>query len=112
MSPGNGRSDTKQTQGNSDASGPRPRGLPKPAKFLKNRDLHWPGTLVVIDEGHVFAPPQTDDPHALIWDKGMREFPPRLAHQPIFYPVANLEYARQIARDWNTADEKSGFSGL
>jgi hypothetical protein len=49
---------------------------------------------------------------ALIWDKGMREFPPRLAHQPIFYPVANPEYARQIARDWNTADEKSGFSGF
>jgi hypothetical protein len=49
---------------------------------------------------------------ALIWDKGMREFPPRLAHQSIFYPVANLEYACQIARDWNTADEKSGFSGF
>lgn len=26
-------------------------------EFLKKRDLHWPGTLVVIDEGHVFAPP-------------------------------------------------------
>jgi len=24
---------------------------------------------------------------ALIWDKGMREYPPRLPHQPIFYPV-------------------------
>lgn len=49
---------------------------------------------------------------ALIWDKEMREFPPRLAHQPIFYPVAKAVYARQIARDWNTADEKSGFSGF
>ncbi len=48
---------------------------------------------------------------ALIWDSGMREFPPRLTHQPIFYPVANIDYAVQIARDWNTKDETSGFSG-
>jgi hypothetical protein len=49
---------------------------------------------------------------ALIWDSGMREFPPRLPQQPIFYPVTNAEYARQIARDWNTRDEKSGFAGF
>ena len=49
---------------------------------------------------------------ALIWDSGMREFPPRLPHQPVFYPVTNAEYARQIARDWNTQDEKSGFAGF
>ena len=48
---------------------------------------------------------------ALIWDSGMREFPPRLPHQPIFYPVANVVYATQIARDWNTKDEGSGFAG-
>jgi|SRR5262249_47059173 len=41
---------------------------------------------------------------ALIWDSKMREFPPRLSHQPIFYPVANAEYATQIARDWNTKE--------
>lgn len=32
----------------------------------------------------------------------MRAFPPRLPEQPIVYPVLNEEYARQIARDWNT----------
>jgi len=48
---------------------------------------------------------------ALIWNSGMREFPPRLPRQPIFYPVANVEYATQIARDWNTKDESSGFAG-
>ena len=42
----------------------------------------------------------------------MREFPPRLPHQPIFYPVTNAEYARQIARDWNRRDEKSGLAGF
>jgi len=34
----------------------------------------------------------------------MREFPPRLPHQPIFYPVTNVDYATEIARDWNTKD--------
>jgi len=46
---------------------------------------------------------------SLIWDSGMREFPPRLPHQPIFYPVTNVEYATQIARDWNTKD--GSFAG-
>jgi hypothetical protein len=34
-----------------------------------------------------------------------------LAHQPIFYPVLSEEYATQIARDWNSKDETSGFVG-
>jgi hypothetical protein len=38
-------------------------------------------------------------------------FPSRLPHQPIFYPVLSEEYATQIARDWNTKDETSGFVG-
>lgn len=49
---------------------------------------------------------------ALLWDAGMRGFPPRLVHQPIFYPVLNLEYARQIAHDWNPPDKNSGFAGF
>ena len=47
----------------------------------------------------------------LIYDSGFREFPPRLPHQPFFYPVLNFDYAAQIARDWNTADQVSGFAG-
>jgi hypothetical protein len=46
---------------------------------------------------------------ALIWDSGCREFPPRLAEQPIFYPVTSAEYATQIARDWNA--KASSFAG-
>lgn len=38
-------------------------------------------------------------------------FPPRLPEQPFFYPVLSFEYAEQIARDWNTRDEKSGYIG-
>src|SRR5580765_2051970 len=46
---------------------------------------------------------------ALIAASGYREFPPRLPEQPIFYPVLNEEYARQIARDWNVPASGAGF---
>ena len=47
----------------------------------------------------------------LIRESGFRKFPPRLPEQPIFYPVLSEGYAAQIARDWNTNDERSGFVG-
>jgi hypothetical protein len=47
----------------------------------------------------------------LIAATGFRAFPPRLPHQPIFYPVLEREYAVQIARDWNTEDDASGHAG-
>ena len=48
---------------------------------------------------------------ALIEATAWRAFPPRLAEQPIFYPVTNEAYAAQIARDWNARhnDDKRGF---
>jgi hypothetical protein len=48
----------------------------------------------------------------LIRASGFRKFPPRLPEQPIFYPVLTEEYAAQIARDWNTKDERSGLVGF
>lgn len=47
----------------------------------------------------------------LIAALGWTAFPPRLSHQPIFYPVLNEEYATMIARDWNTRDPASGYVG-
>jgi hypothetical protein len=46
----------------------------------------------------------------LIRQSGYSAFPPRLAEQPIFYPVLNLEYARQIASRWNVRD--SGYGAV
>jgi hypothetical protein len=46
---------------------------------------------------------------ALIEASGWKAFPPRLPEQPIFYPVLNVEYARQIARDWNVRESGAGF---
>jgi|SRR5215471_14129341 len=39
----------------------------------------------------------------------MREFPPRLPDQPIFYPVLSEDYAVKIARDWNVPASGAGF---
>ena len=47
---------------------------------------------------------------ASLTPEAWRAFPPRLAHQPIYHPVANEAYAVQIARDWNTKDAASGYA--
>jgi hypothetical protein len=46
---------------------------------------------------------------ALIEASGWKRFPPRLPEQPIFYPVCNEEYAREIAERWNVQASGSGF---
>jgi len=43
----------------------------------------------------------------LICASGHRAFPPRLPQQPVFYPVLNVEYAQQIARNWK--DSGAGY---
>lgn len=48
----------------------------------------------------------------LIAEAAYKAFPPRLAWQPIFYSVMNQQYAKQIAFEWNTTDEFSGFMGI
>jgi hypothetical protein len=48
----------------------------------------------------------------LIKESRFHEFPPRLPEQPIFYPVLSEYYAKQIARDWNTKEERSEFVGF
>lgn len=47
----------------------------------------------------------------LIRASNFTAFPPRLPHQPIFYPVLTEDYARQIARDWNAKrnEDKVGY---
>jgi hypothetical protein len=45
----------------------------------------------------------------LIRASGMKAFPPRLAEQPIFYPVLSEDYAVKIARDWNVRASGSGY---
>jgi hypothetical protein len=46
---------------------------------------------------------------ALVESSDWREWPPRLASQPIFYPVMNEDYATRIAWDWNVPASGSGY---
>ncbi|AKF05399.1 hypothetical protein [Sandaracinus amylolyticus] len=46
---------------------------------------------------------------ALVRASGMKRWPPRLPEQPIFYPVTNERYAREIAERWNVPESGGGF---
>lgn len=45
----------------------------------------------------------------LIQELNFDEFPPRLPEQPIFYPVMNEEYAKQISQKWNVPAYGVGY---
>jgi hypothetical protein len=45
----------------------------------------------------------------LVEESGFTTWPPRLPGQPIFYPVTNEQYAREIAGRWNVKDSGAGF---
>ena len=53
--------------------------------------------------------PTGPDELRLVEGSGFKEWPPRLPEQPIFYPVTNEEYARQIATQWNIKDSGVGY---
>jgi hypothetical protein len=66
----------------------------------------------VSDAVHTLYRPVGLKEALLILEADRRAFPPRRPEQPIFYPVLNFEYAKQIARDWNTKSPESGFAGF
>ena len=45
----------------------------------------------------------------MIENTGWKAFPPRLPEQPIFYPVLNEPYARQISEEWNVPAYGVGY---
>ena len=47
----------------------------------------------------------------LIAESDFTAYPPRLPEQPIFYPVLNERYAREIAEKWNCKDPNSQYTG-
>ena len=50
--------------------------------------------------------------YALIAQSGFTAYPPRLPEQPIFYPVLNERYAREIAEKWNKRYADSQYTGF
>jgi DNA helicase HerA-like ATPase len=49
-------------------------GESKRKDFFRNPETSWPGTLVVIDEGHLFAPPETPDPQKRLVSERIQRF--------------------------------------
>ena len=47
----------------------------------------------------------------LIAQSGFTAYPPRLPEQPIFYPVLNERYAREIAEKWNKRYPDAQYAG-
>lgn len=47
----------------------------------------------------------------LIVQSNFTAYPPRLPEQPIFYPVLNERYAREIAEKWNRRYPDSQYTG-
>ena len=45
----------------------------------------------------------------LVEKSGFKKWPPRLPEQPIFYPVTNEKYAKEIATQWNMKDSGIGY---
>src|SRR5512143_3439514 len=45
----------------------------------------------------------------LVAASGYRRWPPRLPEQPIVYPVATEDYAREIAVSWNRPAGGAGY---
>ena len=49
--------------------------------------------------------------YELITKSEFAAYPPRLPEQPIFYPVLNERYAREIAEKWNRRYSDSQYTG-
>ncbi|MEQ1823222.1 MAG: hypothetical protein ABL949_11975 [Fimbriimonadaceae bacterium] len=45
----------------------------------------------------------------LLVENGFTRWPPRLPEQPIFYPVTNESYAREITEKWNVTRYGAGY---
>ena len=65
--------------------------------------VEYDGDLVVLYR------PTSPREYALLQANGFSRWPPRLLEQPIFYPVTNARYAREISVRWNIQDSGVGY---
>jgi hypothetical protein len=63
----------------------------------------------MTDETVILYRPTGPKELELVVASGYRRWPPRLPEQPIFYPVTNEEYAREISIQWNLPSSGVGF---
>jgi hypothetical protein len=61
-------------------------------------------------DGHVtLYRPTGPEEMELVRQSGFRAWPPRLPGQPIFYPVTNEAYAKEITERWNVSEKRVGY---
>jgi hypothetical protein len=63
----------------------------------------------MTDETVVLYRPAGPKEIELVAASGYKRWPARLPEQPIFYPVTNEQYAREIAQRWNVSESGAGF---
>ncbi|GAA1030799.1 hypothetical protein GCM10009557_24060 [Virgisporangium ochraceum] len=83
-----------------------PRSRIRPA--ARGTGLAQKGDHVAVETVTLWRPIGPEE-LALVEASGWRRWPPRLAEQPVFYPVLNEEYATMIARDWNVKHSGVGY---
>jgi len=69
----------------------------------------WVDNAGVEDETVLLFRPVWPAELDLVLASGWRRWPPRLPEQPIFYPVTNFQYAREIAEKWNVSESRAGY---
>jgi hypothetical protein len=74
--------------------------LPKYAK---------PHSITADEETVTLYRPTGQKELELVGASNFKKWPPRLPEQPIFYPVSNEEYAKEIAIKWNREESKVGY---
>jgi hypothetical protein len=78
-------------------------------RSVERREGSSPSSGTKLKEMKTLYRPVSGKELDLIKESGMKKFPPRLPEQPIFYPVMNVEYARQITKDWNVPAYGNGY---
>lgn len=63
----------------------------------------------MIEETKTMYRPIDSEELKLVAETSYKKWPPRLPEQPIFYPVTNENYARQIAKQWNIKSSGVGY---
>lgn len=63
----------------------------------------------MIEDTTILYRPTGPEGLQLVIDSGYTAWPPRLPDQPIFYPVTNEVYAKEIATQWNIKDSGVGY---
>ena len=79
---------------------------------INYKNLKWVENIlefIEMKETVVLYRPTDENELELVKNSGYLKWPPRLSGQPIFYPVSNEEYAKEIATKWNIKDSGVGY---